>query len=128
MFEMALYSVIAISFLALVAVAHKYHIDTRGTIAELSKDRTLYQKMAWQEIEAREKFIKNHNSVSLEQESIIRHIIGQSSDLKSLIESSDVDSKLRKAMLQKLDFVSMYSGILDQKNVNNLSSPIVKKF
>jgi hypothetical protein len=126
MFEVVLYSVIAISVLGLLAVAHKYHIDTSGTIAELSKDRKLYQRMAWQEIEAREKFMKSHAAAIADLTTKLGHISRDLEAIEKLVEASSVSKKDKAEIFSKIS--SSLKDIEPFINVqSNASSPRVKR-
>jgi hypothetical protein len=117
MAEVFLYSLIAIVILSLVALAHKYHIDTRSTIDELSKDRKLYQRMAWQEIEAREKFVKSQTSALAEHEAMIRHLVEQSGYAKLAVDSLWPKEDLsKKDVLERFEFLSVYEDMISKKD------------
>jgi K+/H+ antiporter YhaU regulatory subunit KhtT len=112
--------------LALIAVAHKYHIDTSGTIAELSKDRKLYQRMAWQEIEAREKFMKSHAAAVADLTTKLKDISSRLSDLDSLVSNSEMSkSSKEKILLQIKTSINDISPFI--VNQNNADSPRVKR-
>lgn len=126
MFEVVLYSVIAISVLGLLAVAHKYHIDTSATIAELSKDRKLYQRMAWQEIEAREKFMKSHTAAVADLTTKLGHIARSLEAIEKIVEASSISKKDKFEISSKIK--SSIKNIEPFINVqNNVSSPRVKR-
>lgn len=123
---------IAVSLTAvLFAIGHKYHIDTRSTIAELSKERKLYQKMAWQEIEGRESFLKGHLKERDEHLAIIRNILLESGLAISAIQSiEDISESDKQDIISKLGFVSMYSDKFssnDGKPLRNGSPPGVER-
>lgn len=126
MFEVVLYSVIAISVLGLLAVAHKYHIDTSGTIAELSKDRKIYQRMAWQEIEAREKFMKSHAAAIADLTTKLGKISRDLDAIEKLVEASSVSKKDKTEIFSKIR--SSVKDIEPFINVqSNVGSPRVKR-
>jgi valyl-tRNA synthetase len=115
------YLILVLLVLSVLVVGHKYHIDTRSTIDELSKDRKLYQKMAWQEIEGREAFLKKQIQVHEEQESTIRNIILQASSAKDFVDSSETISKKNKEELRsRLAFVDTYKHLIEEKQQKNL--------
>jgi hypothetical protein len=115
------YLILVLLVLSVLVVGHKYHIDTRSTIDELSKDRKLYQKMAWQEIEGRESFLKKQIQVQEEQESTLRNIILQASSAKDFISSSETISKKNKEeILSRLEFVDTYRHLLEDRQQRNL--------
>lgn len=110
------YLLLVLLVISALIVGHKYHIDTRSTIDELSKDRKLYQKMAWQEIEGRESFLKKQLQVQAEQESTIRNIILQVTSLKDFVDNSETISKKNKEEIySRLAFIDTYKHLLEDR-------------
>lgn len=127
MFEIVLYSVIAISVLAIVAIAHKYHIDTSSTIAELSKDRKLYQRMAWQEIEAREKFLKSHAAAISDLSAKVDNSIQELLKVSDAIKNSGLEKKEKSDISSSIELSVKALSVFSSASNKNLPSPRVGK-
>lgn len=129
--DVLIYIVLVIVLLALLALAHKYHIDTKDTIKELSKDRKLYQRMAWQEIEARESFLKQQSLLVAKNESTLKDLVSHILDFKEFIKTNNsFDEKSKKSILKKLEFINSYSNVVkekDQKSLRNGSPPGIER-
>jgi hypothetical protein len=125
------YLLLALVIAFVIAVGHKYHIDTKSTIEELTKDRNLYQKMAWQEIEAREKFLKTQKTVVLEHEYLIRELVEKVLDIRNFAQDlSETSNTEGKILLEKLDFLPRYEDMLSKKDdrpLRNGSPPGVER-
>ena len=127
MFEIVLYSVIAISVLSLAAIAHKYHIDTSSTIAELSKDRKLYQRMAWQEIEAREKFLKSNAAAISDLSAKVDNSIQELLKINDTIKKSGLEKKEKSEISSRIELSVKALSVFSTASNSGLPSPIVEK-
>lgn len=128
MFEVILYSAMAICALLFLLLAYKYHIDTRNTINELSKDRKLYQRMAWQEIEAREKFVKAHSAAVSELNSKLSDSIQRLHDVSTTVDSSGLTQKEKGSIFLKInDSIQALGSFLGTESKASSTSRQIKK-
>ena len=128
MSEVVFYSAIAICVLGFVLVAYKYHIDTRSTIDELSKDRKLYQRMAWQEIEAREKFVKAHSAAVSELNAKISDSIQRLHDVSTTVDISNLTQEEKASIFIKVnDSLQALGRFISPENKASSTNRQIKK-
>ena len=125
--EILVLSIIIIAILFMLVIAHKYHIDTSSTISELSKDRKLYQRMAWQEIEARENFLKSHAAAISDLSAKVDNSIQELLKVSNAIKNSSLEKKEKSEISSKIDLSVKALSIFSTASNKDLPSPRVEK-